>query len=107
MKNKTPGFNQNEGITDVHQQTEQAKRTSETLIYSTFTSKVQLTKRNKIQNLFKHKNMNNLLYTIAILLVIAWAIGYLGYNAGGLIHILLVIAVIAIVFRIIKGEKLL
>lgn len=48
--------------------------------------------------------MGNLLYIIAVILIIAWAVGYLGYNAGGLIHILLVIAIIAILIRIIRGS---
>jgi hypothetical protein len=51
--------------------------------------------------------MRNLLYIIAVILVIAWAIGFLGYNAGYLIHLLLVIAIIAVLLRIIKGEKVL
>lgn len=46
--------------------------------------------------------MGNLLYLIAVILVIAWAIGFLGYHAGGLIHILLVIALIAIVLKVIR-----
>ncbi len=50
--------------------------------------------------------MNNLLYAIAVILVIAWAIGFLGYNSGGIIHILLVIALIAIILRIIQGKKI-
>lgn len=49
--------------------------------------------------------MGNLLYYIAVILIIFWAIGFLGYHAGGLIHILLVIAVIAILLRIIQGNK--
>lgn len=49
--------------------------------------------------------MGNLLYLIAVILVIAWAIGFIGYSAGGLIHILLVIAVIAILFRLISGRR--
>lgn len=49
--------------------------------------------------------MGNILYLIAVILVIAWAIGYLGYNAGGLIHILLVIAVIAVILRLIRGSS--
>jgi hypothetical protein len=49
--------------------------------------------------------MNNLLYQIAILFVIIWAIGFLGYNAHGLFHILLVLAFIAILLRIIRGSK--
>lgn len=49
--------------------------------------------------------MGNILYTIAVVLVIIWAIGFLGYHAGGLIHILLVIAVIAILLRLIQGKR--
>ncbi len=49
--------------------------------------------------------MSGLLYTIAVILVIAWAIGFLGFHAGGLIHILLVIAVIAVLFRLISGNR--
>jgi hypothetical protein len=49
--------------------------------------------------------MGNLLYIIAVILIIAWAIGFLGYSAGGLIHILLVIAIIAIILRIIQGRS--
>lgn len=49
--------------------------------------------------------MGNILYTIAIILVIIWAVGFLGYHTGGIIHLLLVIAVIAVLFRIIQGKK--
>jgi len=49
--------------------------------------------------------MGNLLYVIAILLVIGWAIGFLAYGVGGIIHLLLVIALIAILLRIIKGNR--
>ncbi len=48
--------------------------------------------------------MGNILYLIAVILVIAWAIGFIGYSAGGLIHILLVIAIIAVVLRLIRGS---
>jgi hypothetical protein len=51
--------------------------------------------------------MENLLYIIAVLLVIAWAIGFIIFSIGGLIHILLVIAVIAILLRLIRGKKIL
>jgi hypothetical protein len=51
--------------------------------------------------------MGNLLYIIAVILIIGWAIGFIGYGAGGIIHILLVIAIIAILFRIIQGRKVL
>nr|WP_321451361.1 lmo0937 family membrane protein [uncultured Carboxylicivirga sp.] len=51
--------------------------------------------------------MGNLLYIIAIILLIAWSIGFVGYNAGGIIHILLVIALIAVIVRIVQGKRLL
>ena len=49
--------------------------------------------------------MSNLLYTIAIILVLFWALGFFAYNAGSIIHILLVIAAIAVLFRLIQGRK--
>jgi Family of unknown function (DUF5670) len=49
--------------------------------------------------------MGNLLYVLAVILIIAWFIGFFGYNAGGLVHILLVIALIAVLLRIIRGNK--
>ena len=51
--------------------------------------------------------MGNLLYIIAVILIIGWAIGFIGYSAGGLIHVLLVIALIAIILRVIQGRKIL
>jgi hypothetical protein len=50
--------------------------------------------------------MNNLLYVIAVTLIIVWAIGFFAYSAGGIIHILLVIAVISILLRVIQGRKI-
>lgn len=52
----------------------------------------------------KKISMTNLLYIIAVILIIAWAIGFFAYSAGGLIHILLVIAVVAILLRLIRGK---
>jgi hypothetical protein len=49
--------------------------------------------------------MNNLLYTIAVLLILLWAIGFFAYSVGGMIHILLIIVVISIVLRVIQGNK--
>jgi hypothetical protein len=51
--------------------------------------------------------MGNLLYIVAVILIIAWAIGFIGYSMGGVIHILLVIAVIAIILRLIQGRRVL
>lgn len=53
----------------------------------------------------KLKIMRSLLYLVAVILVIGWALGFFVYSAGGLIHILLVIAVIAILFRLIGGKR--
>ncbi|MFI0491188.1 lmo0937 family membrane protein [Flavobacterium sp.] len=50
--------------------------------------------------------MSNLLYTIAIILIIFWAIGFFAYSAGSMIHILLVIAIVAILLRLIQGKSI-
>jgi len=50
--------------------------------------------------------MNNLLYAIAVILLIGWALGFFVYSAGSIIHLLLVIAVIAIIFRLIREERI-
>jgi hypothetical protein len=63
--------------------------------------------RRKRGTFIKISNMGYLLYVIAVILIIAWAIGFFAYSAGGIIHILLVIAIIAIIFRVIQGRKVL
>jgi Family of unknown function (DUF5670) len=50
--------------------------------------------------------MGNVLYTIAVILIIIWAIGYLGYSAGGIIHVLLFIAIVAVILRVIQGRRI-
>lgn len=50
--------------------------------------------------------MGNLLYIIAVILIIGWLVGFFAFHAGGLIHALLVIAVIAIILRLIQGKKI-
>jgi hypothetical protein len=40
-----------------------------------------------------------------VILIIGWAIGFFAFSAGSIIHILLVIALIAIILRIIQGRK--
>ncbi|MBO9585649.1 MAG: lmo0937 family membrane protein [Flavobacterium sp.] len=49
--------------------------------------------------------MSNLLYTIAVILVILWALGFFVYSFGSIIHILLVIAIVAVLLRLIKGRE--
>jgi len=46
--------------------------------------------------------MATLLYIIAIILVIAWAVGFFVYAASGLIHALLVMAFVTVILRFIK-----
>jgi hypothetical protein len=47
--------------------------------------------------------MSNLLYYVAVILIIFWAIGFFAYQTTGIIHILLVIALIAVILRVIRG----
>jgi len=46
--------------------------------------------------------MRSILYIVAVILVISWAIGFIGYHAGGIIHILLVIAIISLILGVIR-----
>jgi hypothetical protein len=49
-----------------------------------------------------------MLWTVAILLMVLWGLGLVtSYTMGGLIHILLVLAVIAVAIRMIQGRRLL
>ncbi|MBN8569343.1 MAG: lmo0937 family membrane protein [Ignavibacteria bacterium] len=49
-----------------------------------------------------------MLWTIAVILIILWLLGFVSsYTMGGFIHILLVIAVIVIIIRLIQGRKVL
>ncbi len=48
--------------------------------------------------------MGNLLYVIAVILVIIWAISFLGgFYTGGVIHVLIVIAIVAVLLKVIRG----
>jgi hypothetical protein len=48
-----------------------------------------------------------MLYTIALILIIAWLLGFVSsYTLGGFIHILLVIAIILILVRLIQGKRI-
>lgn len=47
-----------------------------------------------------------MLWTIAVILVVLWALGMVtSYTMGGFLHILLVVAVIAVLFRVISGRS--
>ena len=47
----------------------------------------------------------SLLYVVAVILIIGWLLGFFVFNAGCIIHVLLVIAVIAIILRLIRGQN--
>lgn len=48
-----------------------------------------------------------MLWTIALILLILWALGFLAFNVGsGLIHLLLVIALVVIVYRLVTGRRI-
>jgi hypothetical protein len=48
----------------------------------------------------------NLLWGLAVLLIIMWAVGFVGFHiAGGLIHLLLVVALVVIVVNLVTGRR--
>ena len=46
-----------------------------------------------------------MLYTIAVILIILWLLGFSFHVAGGLVHLLLVIAVVVIVIQLVTGRR--
>jgi hypothetical protein len=48
-----------------------------------------------------------MLWTIALILIVLWALGLIGHIGGGLVHLLLVIAVIVVLLRVIQGRRVL
>ncbi len=47
--------------------------------------------------------LKGMLYTIAVILLVLWLVGWLGFHIlGGFIHILIILAVIAVIFAVIK-----
>lgn len=51
--------------------------------------------------------MSTILYLIAVVLIIAWAIGYAYYGEGGLIHGLLVFALAVLLIRLLAKDRIL
>lgn len=49
--------------------------------------------------------MGNILYVVAIILIISWAIGFFAFSLGAIIHVLLALAIISFLVRIISGKK--
>ena len=49
-----------------------------------------------------------MLWTIAVILLVLWALGLVtSYTAGGLIHVLLIVAVVVVIVRLVQGQKVL
>jgi hypothetical protein len=48
-----------------------------------------------------------MLETILIVLVILWALGFFAFHVGGLVHVLLVIALIVLIVRLLQGRRIL
>jgi hypothetical protein len=46
-----------------------------------------------------------MLFTIAVILLILWALGAFAFNVGAIIHVLLVIAIIMVLWRVITGRR--
>jgi hypothetical protein len=56
----------------------------------------------------KYVGENIMLWTICVILIVLWLLGMVtAYTMGGLIHILLVVAVIVVLVRIIQGRRVL
>ncbi|HEX6430713.1 MAG TPA: lmo0937 family membrane protein [Niastella sp.] len=47
--------------------------------------------------------MRSILYLVAVILVIGWLLGFFVYSAGGLIHILIVLAVISLILGLMRS----
>ena len=49
--------------------------------------------------------MSNFIYTVAIVFIMIWALGLFAFHVGDIIHVFLVLAIIAILFRLINGKN--
>ena len=47
----------------------------------------------------------SMLWTIIVILVVLWLLGFIGHFGGGLIHLLLVIAVVVLIINLIQGRR--
>jgi hypothetical protein len=54
----------------------------------------------------KRNETMNLLWAVAVVFVVLWMVGFLAFHVTtGLIHLLLVVAVVAVVFRLVSGRR--
>lgn len=53
-----------------------------------------------------NKEITNMLWTLFVVLLVLWALGLVtAYTAGGLIHVLLVVALVVLVIQVIQGRR--
>ena len=51
--------------------------------------------------------VRNVLFTIAVILIVLWALGMVSsYTLGGFLHILLVLAIVVVLIRVIQGRRI-
>ena len=48
---------------------------------------------------------NIMLWTIVVILIVLWLLGFIGHVGGGLIHLLLVIVVVVVIINLIQGRR--
>lgn len=54
-----------------------------------------------------HKRRSKMLWTIAVVLIVLWALGLItSYTLGGFVHILLVVAIVVVLIQVIQGRRL-
>jgi len=55
----------------------------------------------------EHREERHMLWTLAVILLVLWALGLVSsYTMGGFIHLLLVIAIVVVVVRVIQGRRI-
>jgi uncharacterized protein DUF5670 len=59
----------------------------------------------RLERGFNLKEEKTMLWTIIAILVVLWLLGFIGHIGGGLIHLLLVIAAVALIFQLISGRR--
>jgi hypothetical protein len=56
----------------------------------------------------RNRRIHIMLYTLAVILIVLWLLGVItSYTMGGFVHILLVIAIVVVLLRVIRGQKVL
>ena len=59
----------------------------------------------RLEKIFNSKEEKTMLWTIIAILVVLWLLGLIGHIGGGLIHLLLVIAVVVLIYQLITGRR--